>query len=365
VTSIRIEGLRVSRDDRVILDGVDLTVAAGERLALLGPSGSGKTTLLRAIAGVEPVRAGRIWLGDREVTSLSPGARDVGMVMQEATLQPHLDVQGNLAFPLRVRHTPKDEERVRVEAEARAFSLWDVLGRRPRTLSAGEQHEVALARSLIRRVTVLLMDEPFGRIDPQRRLALQHELLQLQEGYGVTMVLASNDQRVALGTGHRVAVLAEGRLVQVAPPLELFREPSSTFIATFVGDPPMDLFRGTVSTHEGQLRLRAGPIEGRSRAPVLRSALGRPVLAGVRPTSWQPAAGDTTGWQELRVRGRVVRREYLGPRVTITLDADGATLHAALAPPGPMVGDRLVLRTSTREVHVFDAATGVALVHGL
>jgi multiple sugar transport system ATP-binding protein len=364
VTSVHLEGVHVVRGDRVVLDAVDLIVESGERLAVLGPSGSGKTTLLRAIAGLEPLSAGRVRLGGRDVTSLPPGARGIGMVTQEATLQPHLDVRGNLAFPLRVRHVPREEERARVDAEARAFSLRDVLWRRPRTLSAGQRHEVALARSLVRRVSVLLMDEPFGRLDPPRRLSLQHELLQVQEGYGVTMVLATNDQRVALGTGHAVAVLDGGRLVQVAPPLEMFRSPATTFVATFVGEPPMDLFLGEVTAEGGRLVLRAGPIEGRSRAPMLRAAIGRPVLAGVRPTSWQPAS-DAPAWSGIRIRGRVRRREFLGARVGVAIDVDAAEVHAVLPSPGPMVGARMVLQAPAREVHVFDASTGVALLHGL
>jgi multiple sugar transport system ATP-binding protein len=365
--AIHLHGVRVCRAGHVLLDGIDLDVETGERLAVLGPSGSGKTTLLRTVAGLEAPDEGRILFDERDVTDLPPRAREVGMITQEATLQPHLDVRGNLAFPLRIRHTPRDEERARVDAEARAFSLRNVLRRRPRTLSAGQRHEVALAHSLVRRAAVLLADEPFGRLDPPRRLARQRELLQVQEGYGVTMLLATNDQRVALGTGHRVAVLETGRLVQLATPVELFRAPATASVASFVGDPAMDLHPGRLHWMSGQAILEAGPFRTRSTAPVLRGTTGRALLVGIRPSSWQPISEQAPrpAAAEVRCRGRVLRREFLGPSVLLSLEVADATVHVVLPPPGPAVGELLTVRTPGREVHVYDAATGAALTHGV
>jgi ABC-type sugar transport system ATPase subunit len=365
VTSIRLEGLRVARGGSVVLDDLDLEVAAGERLAVLGASGAGKTTLLRAIAGVEPVAAGRVWLGEREVTGLPARERGVGMVTQESTLQPHLDVRGNLAFPLAIRHVPQEEQRQRVEAEARAFSLRGLLARRPRTLSAGKRHEVALARSLVRRVEVLLVDEPFAHLDPPRRTALQRELLEVQAGYGVTLVLATNDQRVALTCGQRVAVLDGGRLVQLAPPMELFHAPATTFVAGFVGDLPMNLYLGTVHRSAEGAVLDAGPVRIRSDAPALRGMAGRRVRVGVRPTSWRaihPGRVPTTG---VRIAGVVRRQEFLGAQVSVTLDVDGDPVQAVLATPGPGIGERVQLVAPAEELHVFDADDGSAVAHGI
>jgi ABC-type sugar transport system ATPase subunit len=365
--AVRLRGVRVTRGAQVLLDDLDLDVAPGERLAILGPSGSGKTTLLRVVAGLERPDRGQVLLDDRDVTELPPQAREIGMVTQDATLQPHLDVRGNLAFPLRLRRTPPDEERARVDAEARAFELRDVLGRRPRTLPEGRRHEVALAHSLVRRAAVLLVDEPFGRLDPPRRQARQRELLQVQEGYGVTMLLATNDQRVALGAGHRIAVLDAGRLLQVAPPAELYEAPATATVAAFVGEPPMTLVPGRVSWRSGLAIVEAGPFRARSTSPALRGTAGRPLLVGIRPTSWRPLPPDTSPatTSVVRIRGRVERREYLGPTVVLTLDVDGTTVQAVQPPPGPAVGATVDLQCPGREVHVYDAGTGAALAHGI
>jgi ABC-type sugar transport system ATPase subunit len=365
--AVELRGVRVTRGSQVLLDDLDLEVAPGERLAILGPSGSGKTTLLRVVAGLERPVAGQVLLDGRDVVDVPPQAREVGMVTQDATLQPHLDVRGNLAFPLRIRRTPPDEERARVDAEARAFGLRDVLGRRPRTLPEGRRHEVALAHSLVRRASVLLVDEPFGRLDPPRRLARQRELLQVQEGYGVTMLLATNDQRVALGAGHRVAVLDAGRVLQVAAPLDLHDAPATATVAAFVGDPPMELQPGTVRWQAGLAIVEAGPFRCRSTSTSLRGTAGRSLLVGIRPTSWRPLPPDApaTTTAAVRLRGRVTRREFLGSTVLLTLTVDGASVQAVLPAPGPPVGATVELQSPGREVHVFDRTSGLALTHGV
>jgi multiple sugar transport system ATP-binding protein len=369
VTSIRLEGLRVERGGAVLLDDLDLEVAAGERLAVLGASGAGKTTLLRALAGVERVAAGRILLGGRDVTDLPPRDRGVGLVTQESTLQPHLDVRGNLAFPLAIRHVPDEEVDRRVEAEARAFSLRGLLARRPRTLSAGKQHEVALARTLVRRVEVLLVDEPFAHLDPPRRVALQRELLELQSGYGLTLVLATNDQRVALTCGERVAVLEGGRLVQVAPPMELYHAPATTFVAGFIGDLPMDLYLGAVYRSAEGTVLDAGPLRVRSDLPVLRALVGHPVRVGVRPTAWRAptdrSAARSGTEVAVRVVGVVRRRAFLGAEVAVTIDVHGIPVNAVLPTPGPGLGETVQLTAPRGELHLFDADRGKAVAHGV
>jgi multiple sugar transport system ATP-binding protein len=364
VSTIRIRDLRVTRGDAVVLTDVDLDVASGERLALLGASGAGKTTLLRAIAGLEPAAAGSVWFDDRDVTDLTPGERGLAMVTQESSLQPHRDVWGNLAFPLEIHRVPADEQRRRIEAEARAFSLRDLLGRRPRALSAGKRHEVALARTLVRRVDVLLVDEPFAHLDPPRRIELQRELLEVQEGYGLTLVLASNDQRVAITCGQRVAVLDRGRIVQVGPPMELFHEPATTFVAGAVGELPMTLYPGMARRVGGGTRIEAGPITVRSAAPALRAPAVHRIEVGIRPTSWHPP-GRPSRRAGVTVGGRVRRREFLGARVSLTVAAGEVPVHAVVPSPGPQVDDEVDLWCPASEIHVFDAVTGSALAHGV
>jgi multiple sugar transport system ATP-binding protein len=362
VGSIELEQLTVSHGDRVVLDAIDLTVADRERLVLLGPSGSGKTTLLRAVAGVQEVRSGRVRIDGRDRTHAPPGERGLAMVDQQASLQPHLDVRRNLGFALRLRKVPRDEVDQRVDAEARAFSLRDLLPRRPATLSAGTRHEVALARSLVRQVSLLLLDEPFARIDPSRRSVLLRELIDVQQGYGATLLAATNDQRVAMALGHRLAVLDAGRLVQVGPPTELFRRPGSAFVAGFLGSPPMNLLPGRVTAGAGGRRIVTDVLRLPTFLPAVADLAGEDVTVGIRPTDLAPAERDAPVTIEEVVRARSV----LGSEVELRLGgADPATHLVAVVPrPGPAVGELARLAVDPGDVHLFDAA-GRAVAHGV
>jgi multiple sugar transport system ATP-binding protein len=350
----------VERGDDVVLDDVDLEVPAGRRLTVVGGSGAGKTTLLRTIAGTVPVTSGRIELDGRDITDLAPRYRGVAFVDQEATLQPHLDVRGNLAFPLQLRGVPAEEERARVDAEARAFSLRHLLPRRPRQLSEGERHEVAVARGLVRPVGLLCVDEPLARVDPHRRTELQRELVKVQEGYGVPMLVATNDQRLGLALGHRVAVLHEGGFRQVGPADELYQRPRDTVVATAIGDPPMTLLRGHVERRAGLTTIVAGAVRVRCRVPI--AAPGTAVEVGIRPTAWQLAGDEAAA---VTVEGAVRRRATLGAQDLVEVATDDAVLDVLLPPPGPPAGARVRLVAPAREVHVFAVPGGTALVHGV
>jgi ABC-type sugar transport system ATPase subunit len=353
------------RGASVVLDDLDLDIAPGERFVLLGASGAGKTTFLRVLAGLEPVASGAVWFGEREVTHVPPRDRGLGMVSQESTLQPHRDVRGNLAFPLEIRAVPPEERRLRVEAEARAFSLRDLLRRRPETLSAGKQHEVALARSLVRQVEVLLVDEPFAHLDAARRVTLQRELFEVQAGYGLTLVIATNDQRVAMTCGERVAVLHRGRIAQVGAPMELYRTPRTRFVAEAVGEPSMDVYRGNARHTDAGTVLEAGPLEVRTSVPELRTMAGRGIEVGIRPNAWRETGADPHAGRRLRVAGDVVQREFLGPSVSIGLDVRGHRVHAVVPRPGPALGAAVTMAADPRDVHVFDAADGRVVSHGV
>jgi multiple sugar transport system ATP-binding protein len=335
------------------LTGIDLAVPDGSRLVLLGGSGSGKTTLLRAVAGLVPVTGGRITFDERDVTTLPPEDRDVAMVHEHGTLQPHLDVRRNLGFSLRMRRTPLAEERRRVEAEARAFALTDLLDRRPGALSEGERHEVALARSLVRRSAVLLLDEPFARLDAHRQTALRRELTALQAGYELTCLLATNDPVTAHAFADQVAVLDRGRLLQAGPPGELAAAPAVTRVAELLIVPAVNLLPGTVDRRNAGDLLLAGPL----RIP-LRRRLPHRVTVGVRPhdVTVTAAAGDVP------VRRRVV----IGHEVELTVGRAGdPPLRLLTDRDAPPEGARVALRVPPDRVHVFDATSGLALGHGV
>jgi len=362
MTHIELAGVTVEQDGHRLLGELSLSVGSGERLVILGPSGCGKTTLLRVIAGVQPITDGRIVLDDLDVTQAAPGERNVAMVDQQASLQPHLDVRRNLGFALRLRRTPPDQIRERVAAQTRAFSLGSLLPRRPRTLSGGERHEVALARSLVRRASVLLMDEPMARVDPGRQGQLLRELIDMQEGYGVTLIAATNDQRVAMRLAHRIAVLVDGQLAQVGTPSALYARPSTLFVAGFLGSPPMNLLDGMISRTDGRPHVRAEPFSLPTWVPDLSARVGEPVVLGVRP---QQVEIDTTPGRASE-RCRVVRRAFGGAEVTLHLRTPaGRELTAVVATPGPEVDTLVGVSAEPSAVHLFDTITELAIAHGV
>lgn len=360
MAEVRLEQVRVrhpgATDDA--LAGIDLHVPDRTRTVLLGGSGSGKTTLLRAVAGLVPLTAGVVRLAGQDVTDWSPGDRDLAMVRQEGTLIPHLDVRRNVGFSLRLRRVPRDEERRRVSAEARAFHLEHLLDRRPSTLAAGERHEVALARSLVRRASALLLDEPFARTDASRRAQLRRELLRMQQGYGMTTILATNDPEAAHALADQVAVLERGRLVQTGPPIDVAARPATALVAGLLLLPAPNLVRGTIEHRTGRDVLVAGPLQ----LDLRRRLASRHVLVGVRPDHLEVLPAERGGGVVVPVR----RRATLGDRVELTIGpADRPTLRVHADRSAPEEGDQVVVRADPRHVHVFDAASGAALLHGL
>lgn len=350
------------RGGSALLREVDLHVEDGQRLVLLGASGSGKTTVLRVIAGVQPVAKGTVCLDDQDVTSTPPQQRGLALVNQEGSLHPHLDVRGNLRFPLEVRGVKRHEVDARVDAEARAFSLTGLLRRRPSTLAEGERHEVALARSVVRTdQRALLIDEPFARVDATRRGALLRELITLQRGYAVTMVVATNDQRVAMGLAQRIAVLDEGRVLQVADPATMYDQPDNVVVAGTVGEPTMNLLPGRLDRSRGRVEVVADDLRIATWQPPVTRSTTETIWVGIRPTSL--ALTDQGGAGVLH--GTVRRRAFLGHAVELWVDDGLQLVHAVVDPPGAEVGDAVRLAVKPAAVHVFDRLTGRAIAHGV
>jgi multiple sugar transport system ATP-binding protein len=223
------------------VDHVDLETAEGEFLVLLGPSGCGKTTLLRMIAGIEEPTAGDILIDERVVTNLPPRMRNIAMVFQSYALYPHMTVYRNIAFPLRTRGVDKATIKEKVEWAAGMFGIERLLDRKPRELSGGERQRVALARAMVREPSVFLLDEPLSNLDAILRASAREELRQFQKRVGVTTIYVTHDQVEAMGLGDRIVVMRKGRIHQVGTPLEIYHWPADTFVATFVGSPPMNL----------------------------------------------------------------------------------------------------------------------------
>jgi multiple sugar transport system ATP-binding protein len=241
MATVEIRGVKKHYGDVVAVDGVDLVTKDGEFLVLLGPSGCGKTTLLRMIAGFETPSAGELVIAGEVVNELPPRARKIAMVFQSYALYPHMTVFKNIAFPLKAQRVNKAAISQKVEWAAALFGIGHLLHRKPRELSGGERQRVALARALVREPAVFLLDEPLSNLDAQLRASARDELQQFQRRIGTTTIYVTHDQVEAMGLGDRIAVMKAGTVRQIGTPQEIYHEPADTFVARFVGSPPMNL----------------------------------------------------------------------------------------------------------------------------
>lgn len=332
--------------DRPALDALDLAVADGEFMVLVGPSGCGKTTTLRMLAGLEPVDAGRIYIGSDDVTATDPGHRDIAMVFQNYALYPHMTVAQNMGFALKVAKTPKAEIHARVFEAAQLLGLAELLGRKPKDLSGGERQRVAMGRAIVRRPQVFLMDEPLSNLDAMLRVQTRNQIAELQRRLGITTVYVTHDQVEAMTMGDRVAVLRDGVLQQCAPPRELYRTPANVFVAGFIGSPAMNLF--TLPIVDGTVSL------GDYAIPVSReiTSAAREVVLGVRPEHFEP--GDSGVEIDVDLVEELGADTYLYGRIT---DPDGAERPSVTARvPGDTDvrrGSRLSLRFDAANLHFF------------
>ena len=231
-----------ARGDAPAVDGFSLEVADGEFLVLVGPSGCGKSTTLRMVAGLELPTSGRISIGGRDVTGLPPKDRDIAMVFQNYALYPHMTVQENLSFALKLRKVPKGEILRRTSAAAETLGLTPYLKRLPKALSGGQRQRVALGRAIVRNPSVFLFDEPLSNLDAKMRVEMRAEIIRLHRRLGATMIYVTHDQTEAMTMGTRIVVMNGGRIQQAAPPMEVYERPANTFVASFIGTPPMNLF---------------------------------------------------------------------------------------------------------------------------
>ena len=380
-------GIRVQNVTKVYpngvkaVDDVTLEIADGEFLVLVGPSGCGKSTLLRLIAGLEAVTEGRVVIGDRDVTDVSPQDRDLAMVFQNYALYPHMTVAANLAFGLRLRKIPKAERARRVTEVASKLGLEELLERKPSELSGGQRQRVAMGRAIVREPKAFLMDEPLSNLDAKLRVTMRAELARLHERLGVTTVYVTHDQVEAMTLGQRVAVLRDGVLQQMDTPQRLFHEPANLFVAAFIGSPSMNLVEADVV--DGSVRFAGYELtlpQGSSLGP------GR-VILGIRPTDFKDGESAEQGLPRMRVRATIVEDLGSESHVIFTIDAPRVVaedVRAAedLAEPGESLladdtravftarldGERFVahgaeveLALDPQRLYFFDPATGDVL----
>jgi len=330
---IRLEGVsKVYPGGHIGLQHLDLAVADRELVVLVGPSGCGKSTTLRLIAGLESPTAGRVLIGDRDVTALPPHERDVAMVFQTYALYPHKTVRENLAFPLRMRRLPALEVAARVTRVATVLGIEPLLGHKPRQLSGGQRQRVALGRAMVREPLVFLLDEPLSNLDARLRVRTRAELARLHRGLGATMVYVTHDQEEAMTLGDRVAVLDGGALLQVGPPMELYRQPANVFVAAFIGSPAMNLLTGQLRTDDGDVAFTGAGLRLLLGRTLARSHTGA-VTVGIRPPDIAlvpPGDGDAMG--------RVDVVESLGHDAVAHVRLADPRAHEALRVLGPAEG---------------------------
>jgi len=357
------------------LDDLNLEVKEGEFMVLVGPSGCGKSTALRSIAGLEEITGGTISIGERVVNDLPPKDRDIAMVFQNYALYPHMTVEENLAFGLKLRHTPKEEIKRRVRDAATMLGLDPYLKRKPAALSGGQRQRVAMGRAIVREPSVFLMDEPLSNLDAKLRVQMRAEVQRIQRRINVATLYVTHDQIEAMTMGDRVAVLRSGRLEQVDHPQVLYDHPENLFVAAFIGSPAMNLYEATMSDDARAVKVGSQtlplPDDLFAARPGLTRYGGKKVVLGVRPEHLPAAHDGVTG---PTLVGNVDLVEALGSELVVhfTIDAprvqpEGASTEdedatakagegvARVDPAAKVkVGERITFAVNTEGMQFFD-----------
>ena len=331
-----------------VIHGVSAEIADGEFIVIVGPSGCGKSTLLRMVAGLEEISGGEIAIGSRVVNTIEPADRDIAMVFQNYALYPHMSVFENMAYGLKIAKLAPAEIRVRVDKAAKILELGALLDRRPRELSGGQRQRVAMGRAIVRSPQVFLFDEPLSNLDAKLRAQTRLEIRKLHQELGVTSLFVTHDQVEAMTLAQRMIVMNAGRIEQIGTPDEVYARPATTFVASFMGSPPMNLLRGVATGR----RFSLGGIDLALPADAPRDG---ELILGLRPEHVEPAAA---GWAF-----RVEMVEMLGAERLVygRLGEASITLRVDATRPAPLAGDTLNLAVSAGHLHWFDPQSGERL----
>jgi sn-glycerol 3-phosphate transport system ATP-binding protein len=333
MAAVSLRDVRKSYGDLQVIHGVNMDIADGEFIVILGPSGCGKSTLLRMVAGLEAITAGEIRIGERVVNDLEPTDRNIAMVFQNYALYPHMSVYDNMSYGLRIKKFSREEIETRVRRAAEILELKNFLDRKPRQLSGGQRQRVAMGRAIVREPAVFLFDEPLSNLDAKLRVQMRAELQSLHRRLRTTSLFVTHDQIEAMTLAQRMIVMNAGRAEQIGAPLEVYARPATTFVASFIGSPPMNLI------------------------PEQRQ--GRPVLFGIRPEHLEPCAES-----EAKLVVDIDLIEPLGADTLVyghLASNPGARVAARLSASVDARAGKLPLRYDPAHVHYFDAGTGARL----
>jgi multiple sugar transport system ATP-binding protein len=353
MAGVTLRGVRKLFGALEVIKGIDLDIADRELVVFVGPSGCGKSTLLRMIAGLEDVDYGDILIDGRDVTELAPARRGVAMVFQNYALYPHMTARDNLAYGLRRAGKSRAETDQRVLAAARMLQIEELLDRLPRAMSGGQRQRVAIGRAIVREPSVFLFDEPLSNLDASLRVEMRGQIARLHRDLAATMIFVTHDQVEAMTLATRIVVMRAGRIEQTGTPREIYHNPANTFVAGFMGSPPMNLIPATAG--EGDTLYLPG---GGILAAPARLRTGTPVTFGIRPEHLSPADDGP-------ITGTVSLVEHLGDETIVHLEGPGQTA-LALKGPGDWVlalGDRLSLSPDISRARLFDD-TGQRLPSG-
>ncbi|MDF2567805.1 MAG: transporter related protein [Oscillospiraceae bacterium] len=363
----------------IAVSDFNLEIKDKEFVILVGPSGCGKSTTLRMIAGLEEISDGELYIGDKLVNDVAPKDRDIAMVFQNYALYPHMTVFENMAFGLKLRKTPKDEIKKRVEEAARALDITHLLDRKPKALSGGQRQRVALGRAIVREPQVFLLDEPLSNLDAKLRAQMRTELSKLHQRLGTTFVYVTHDQTEAMTMASRIVVMKDGFIQQVDSPQNLYTTPKNLFVAGFMGSPQMNFIDSVLLEKDGKLYVEFGSEdtktkrgqkfqvelpESKAKNEELKNYIGKEIILGIRPENIHDEemflSSATTGLIECEVEVT----ELMGAETYLFVNCEGSSLTARVSPRSTArVGDSIKMAIDPNRVHIFDKETEQAIVN--
>jgi len=368
VTSVVLKNVTKKFKDVTAVKNINLEISDKEFMVFVGPSGCGKTTTLRMIAGLDEITEGDIYIGDKRINDVPPKQRNIAMVFQSYALYPHMSVYENMAFGLKLRKIPKKEIDNRVDEAAEILGLKDLLKRLPKQLSGGQRQRVALGRAIVRQPLVFLMDEPLSNLDAKLRVQMRAELQKLWKRLDATVIYVTHDQVEAMTLGQRIAVILNGELQQVAPPIEVFEKPINRFVAGFIGSPPMNFVKGVLRKKGNKYAFEASSFkiefpEDLEYGAHLQGYEDKEMLFGIRPSDIWDVPSSAWIDKKLSLDAKVEFRELMGSETYVYMkigDIPMVSRVGVMTDAQPGSSFRVVL--NLRKIHLFDMETQKAVI---